>query len=248
MLVEAWLALAGVAASGVDLVKAVRDTDLMGLLCLVTCVGLSVASWAVIFFKTWQINSASRQSDAFVERVVNRAASLEEVYKRTPGFPSSPLASILREAYLELEVEDWYQDRAYSGEERLTAARVGVERVIERTISTEIRHLESHLIFLATVTSVAPFIGLFGTVWGVLAAFQALSNAGTAALAALAPGMATALVATIAGLMAAIPASVFYNYLTNRIAVLISRMDSFGLEVANILQKRLIQESAGARM
>jgi len=94
---------------------------------------------------------------------------------------------------------------------------------------------------------VAPFIGLFGTVWGVLGAFQALSRSGSAALSALAPGMATALTATIAGLFAAIPASAFYNYFTNKIAILISHMDSFSLQLANIIQKRIITDSTGGR-
>ena len=122
----------------------------------------------------------------------------------------------------------------------MIVAKVSIERVLERTITEEIRHLESYLIFLATTSNVAPFIGLFGTVWGVLGAFQALSRTGSAALSSLAPGMATALTATIAGLFAAIPASVFYNYFTNKIAIMITDMDSFSLQLANILQKRIL--------
>lgn len=238
------LALAGVAANHVNLVQAIGDSDLMGILCLVGCIILSLIAWTIIFFKTFQISAAGRQSDAFVDRCMSGTGSLEDAYRHTGEYPDSPLAQILREAYLEMQMENWYQDPAYSDEERMTASRLGVERVMDRTISNEIRHLESYLIFLATTSNVAPFIGLFGTVWGVLGAFQALGRTGTAALQSLAPGLSTALVATIAGLMAAIPASIFYNYLSNKIAILISRMDSFALELANIMQKKMIKQSA----
>lgn len=241
------LALAGIAANHVNIFRALGDTDLMGLVCLVTCIGLSIASWTVIFYKTWQIGHAARQSDKFIKRCLSGSGSLEDAYRRCSDYADSPVALILREAYLEMEMENWYSDDTYAEEERLTICRIGLERVMERTISGEIRRLESHLIFLATTSSVAPFIGLFGTVWGVLGAFQALSTAGSAALASLAPGLATALVATIAGLVAAIPASVFYNYLTSKVTVLISRMDSFALEMSNILQKKMLKQAAGVR-
>jgi biopolymer transport protein TolQ len=240
------LSMAGVEAMHVDIVKAVRDSDFMGILCLLGCLGLSVVSWVIIFYKLGAVRQAQAQSDRF-DHVLDTAGSLEEVFRRTPDFPQSPIAQILREALLEMEAENWYADDLYAMEERLTAARLGVERVMERTISNEVRRLESHLIFLATTSSVAPFVGLFGTVWGVLAAFQALGRTGSAALSALAPGMSTALVATVAGLIAAIPASIFYNYLSNKISVLTSRMDSFALELANIIQKRMVKQIAAER-
>lgn len=240
------ISASGAEAMHVDIVKAIKDSDFMGILCLVGCLVLSAISWVIIFYKMNMIKGASNQSDRF-DKVLDTAGSLEEVFRRTPEFPQSPIAQILREALLEMEAENWYADDLYGMEERLTAARLGVERVMERTISNEVRRLESHLIFLATTSSVAPFIGLFGTVWGVLAAFQALGRTGSAALSALAPGMSTALVATVAGLIAAIPASIFYNYLSNKINVLTSRMDSFALELANIIQKRMVKQVASNR-
>lgn len=231
------------AAMHVDIVKAIKDSDFMGLLCLGACLLLSVISWVIILFKMKIVRSAVKQSDGF-DRVMDHVGSLDEAFKKSVNYPESPLALILREAYLEMKNEGWYADLNGGLDEKLTAARLSVERVMERTISNELRRLESHLIVLATTTNVAPFIGLFGTVWGVLAAFQALGNTGSAALAALAPGMSTALVATIAGLIAAIPASIFYNYLTNKIENLTSRMDSFSLELANIIQKQIIIQSS----
>ena len=240
------LAVSGTDAMHVDIVKAVRDSDFMGIVCLVGCLALSVVSWIVILYKMKVVRNAASQSDRF-DKVLDTAGSLEEVFRRTPEFQESPIAQILREAILEMEAENWYADDFYDMEERLTASRLGVERVMERTISNEVRRLESHLIFLATTSSVAPFVGLFGTVWGVLAAFQALGRTGSAALSALAPGMSTALVATVAGLIAAIPASIFYNYLSNKINILTSRMDSFALELANIIQKRMVKQIASEK-
>lgn len=214
----------------------------MGVLCLLGCITLSVISWAIILYKFYRIRAASVQSDRFVNQCMSGSGSLDEAFRHTGDYPDSPIASLLREGYLELQMENWYSDPELGEQERLTSARVGLERVLERTINNEIRDLESHLIFLATTSSVAPFIGLFGTVWGVLGAFQALANAGSAALQSLAPGLATALVATIAGLVAAIPASVFYNYFTNKIGILVARMDAFSLELSNIVQKKMLRQ------
>jgi len=238
--------LAGAVATGnVNVWQALRTIDFVGLMCLLACLGLSVASWLIVFYKLQQLKTAERQSDAF-DKQLDSSGSLEDAYRRATDYPQSPIAQILREAYVEMESENWYSDEVYQLEERLTAARLGVERVMERTIATELRQMESHLVFLATTSSVAPFVGLFGTVWGVLAAFQSLSTSGSAALASLAPGIATALVTTVAGLIAAIPASIFYNYLTSKTSNLASRMDSFALELANIIQKRLIKQTVAA--
>lgn len=236
-------AAADIGPMHVDIVKALKDSDFMGILCVSGCVLLSIISWVVILYKWKVIREAMTQSDRF-DKVLDSTGSFQEALKKASNYPSSPLAKIFREAYLEIEGENWYEDINGTLDEKLTVARLTVERVMEKTISHELGRLESHLIVLATTTNVAPFVGLFGTVWGVLAAFQALSNTGSAALAALAPGMSTALVATIAGLVAAIPASIFYNYLTNKIAILTSRMDSFALELANILQREVIRKSS----
>jgi len=236
------LSLIGIDAVHVNIFQAIGDSDFIGIICLVACLILSVISWAIIFYKFFQFGAASRQSDLFIQKSVSGGGSLEEAYRHTAKYPDSPLALILREAYLEMQMEDWYNDPDLTLAERLSASRSGLERVVERTVTNEIRRLESHIIFLATTASAAPFIGLFGTVWGVLGAFQAMSRAGSAALQALAPGMATALVATIAGLIAAIPASVFFNVFTNKISIMIARMDAFALDLNNIILKRILRD------
>ncbi|MGB9690996.1 MAG: MotA/TolQ/ExbB proton channel family protein [Candidatus Sumerlaeaceae bacterium] len=233
------ITLGGIAFNHVNVFQAISDSDFMGIICLMACLLLSIMSWTIILYKFVSLSAASRQSEAFMKKCLT-TGSLDQAFKLAKRYPESPLAQIFRDAYLEMQLENWYADSRLGPEQLLLAARTSLERVLERTINEEIRRLESYLIFLATTSNVAPFIGLFGTVWGVLGAFQALSRSGSAALSALAPGMATALTATIAGLFAAIPASVFYNYFTNKIAILISQMDSFALQLANVIMKQII--------
>lgn len=232
----------------VDIIEKISQSDLVGWLCLGSLAVLSVISWGVILLKWVHIASATRQTRDFIEQCVAGASSLEEAYKSAGDYPDSPVSQLLREAYLELEMENWFRIEGredHAG--RLELARYGIERVLERTIATEIDHLESYLIFLATTSNVAPFIGLFGTVWGVLVAFNALATQGSAGgLTTLSGGIATALISTIGGLVVAIPSSVLYNYLSNKVKMLTSRMDSFALELTNIIQKQIAREGQGA--
>ena len=225
---------------GVDLMMILTKQDLVGYLCMGLLITFSICSWGVMLLKFTQISAATRQTKAFIEQCVAGVSSLDEAYKNAGNYPDSPVSQLLREAYLELEMENWYREGyGKTVTDRLEVARAGIERVLERTITMEIDHLESYLIFLATTSNACPFIGLFGTVWGVMASFQAIARMGTASMASLAPGLSTALIATIGGLAAALPASVMYNYLTNKVRILTSRMDSFALELSNIIQKQL---------
>jgi biopolymer transport protein TolQ len=194
----------------------------------------------VILYKWVHLRQVRRQTDDFVDECLEAGGSIEEAYRASAEYPDSPLAEILRETVVELEVEGWYREGYDLGlEDRLHMAQTSIDRVVERTIASETRELESFLIVLATTASVCPFIGLFGTVWGILGSFQALAITGTAAIQALAPGISTALVTTIAGLAAAIPAAIFYNWFVSRIAGVTHRMDAFALELANIVQRRI---------
>lgn len=227
---------------GVDIGAMIAAADPVGRMCLILLLGISIVTWGVIIYKFLHIHTTSRQTSRFVKECMSGSGNLEDAYRNAAGYPDSPLAQILRESYLELEIEDWYKlGYDLTNEQRVEVAKVGVERVIERTISNEIAHLESYLIMLAVTTNVAPFIGLFGTVWGIMTTFQSMAGEGSAALTALAPGIATALTTTVAGLAAAIPASVMYNYFTARVQLMISRMDSFSLELSNIIQKQLLK-------
>ncbi len=232
--------LAGSSFLGADLFAAIRNSDPVGWLCLFTTAAFSITSWAVVAYKWIQLRHVTRQTDDFVADCLDAGGSLEEAYRASAGYPDCPLAEILRETVVELEVEGWYREGYdLSLDERLRLAQTGIERVVERTIATESRGLESHLIFLATTASVCPFVGLFGTVWGILGAFQGLASSGSAAIQTLAPGISTALVTTIAGLAAAIPATLFYNWFVAQVAGLTNRMDAFSLELSNIVQRRI---------
>lgn len=230
---------------GVDILGMMLSADLVGQTCIVFLIVFSIVTWAIIIYKFLHIRAATRQTNRFVHDCMASSGSLENAYQHTAAYPDSPLAQILREGYLELEIEDWYKlGYQLTNEQRVEVAKAGVERVFERTIANEIAHLESHLIFLAVTANVCPFIGLFGTVWGIMATFQGLGQMGSATLDVLAPGIATALVTTVGGLAAAIPASVMYNYFTSQVQVLISRMDAFSLELSNIIQKQLLKREA----
>jgi biopolymer transport protein TolQ len=237
------LPLAGVTFLGADIWRGIREADIIGKVSLIACATLSVISWAIIIYKWLQLRRVNSQTEAFVDEVLESKGSIEEAYRASVDYSDSPLAEILREAVVELEVEGWFRE-GYNLklEDRLHLAQNSVDRVVERTISSETRHLESHLIFLATTASVSPFIGLFGTVWGVLGAFQALGISSSGAVATLGPGISTALVATVAGLFAAIPAQLFYNWFIARVAHATHRMDAFALELANIIQRRIARD------
>lgn len=228
---------------GVDIIDMMMKSDLVGWICTIVIMLFSIASWAVIILKFIHITVASRQTKEFLEEGMAGAATLEEAYKAAADYPDSPVSQLLREAYIELDTEGWYSE-GYEADAsgRIELARLGIERVLERTIATEIDHMEAYLPFLATTSNVCPFLGLFGTVWGIMAAFQALGMHGAGNIASLAPGLSTALITTVAGLFAAIPASVAYNYLTSKVKVLTTRMDSFALELSNVIQKQMAKE------
>ena len=225
---------------GVDVIEAVKQCDFIGIICLIVLCLFSIVSWAIIAYKFLHIRQALKQTRRFTE-LCAKSGKLDDAFRHAASFPDSPLARIARETFLEIQTENWFKSAAVGGiSNRLEVAKVSLERVHERTISQEISHLESWLIFLATTSSVCPFIGLLGTVWGILGVFQALAFHSSASLQVIAPGLATALTATVAGLVAAIPAVVSYNYFTHCIQSLLGRMDAFALEISNIVQKQIL--------
>lgn len=228
---------------GVDLIDAIKSCDLIGQIIIILIAGFSVASWGVIFFKYFQVQQATKQTEYFQSEMSSGEGSLEDGFKKASEYSDSPLAQIMKETYLELQIENWYREGYdMDAEGRMNVAKIGLERVMERTIANEIMYLEKSLPFLATTASVCPFLGLFGTVWGVMGAFQSLAHQGSAAIQSLAPGLSTALATTIAGLIAAIPAAVMYNFFVGKVQILITRMDSFALELSNIIQKQILKE------
>ena len=214
--------LAMVAASG-PVVKGV----------LVTLLAFSLLSWAVIFSKAVQLSRASRNSNAFLDAFW-QSRSLSHLYAEAAGFGSSPIAQIFRVGYQEL-------GRVHKARLDQRAAMENVQRALRRSGAAESTRLFKHLPFLATCGNAAPFIGLFGTVWGIMDSFHEIGLAGTANLATVAPGISEALVATAVGLAAAIPAVIFFNYFNSWVRELEAEMSNFNADFINILERDLLK-------
>ncbi len=206
-------------------------------LVLLILVYFSVVSWAIIFYKQLVIRRAIGDSERFLDFFWSKK-SFDTIGKGLDNYRHSPLTVLFREVYSELA-----QNRRQSEgqEDGNLVADLGeqerVARVLRRSTTSETQRLEKYLSFLATTGSAAPFIGLFGTVWGIMDAFHGIGTSGSASLAVVAPGISEALVATAIGLVAAIPAVIGYNHFVNKINVLIGEMDNFCLEMLNIVQR-----------
>ena len=222
-----------------------RSRGLMGPAILLTLGLLSVISWGIILYKLWTFNRIQSQSSRFLE-IFRRSTKFSEVQAVCQSLNDSPLVGIFLAGYAELNL----QLRPSSGSANsanpagsAAASRpvlkslVSVDRALMRASNVETNKLEKHITFLATTAAVTPFIGLFGTVVGIIAAFQGIGAQGSTSLDVVAPGIADALIATAAGLAAAIPAVYFYNLLTQRVKGLASEMDDFSLEFLNIVER-----------
>ena len=205
-------------------------------LVLLILLGFSLFSWAIIYRKYRVFRDVREQSDHFYERFGN-SASLSEIYADCDKFPMSPLAGIFKSAYMELN-RQFQRNPEAEGEQRPVLKNLnGVERSLRRASLAEMTALEKSLSWLATTGSVTPFIGLFGTVIGIINAFQGLGEGSTTTIQAVAPGISEALVATAAGLFAAIPAVIGYNHFINDLKVMAAEMDDFSAELLNLIER-----------
>ena len=228
------------AAAGQDVFALVARSSPISKLVLLVLILFSVTSWGIILFKLWALNRAERQSTAFLD-VFRRSAKFSEVQAVCKNLSESPLVGIFQAGYAELNTQLRQGVPTQTG--ATVAARVtlkslpALDRALLRAAGVEVNKLESRISFLATTASITPYIGLFGTVWGIMAAFQGIGQTGSTNLAVVAPGIADALIATAAGLFAAIPAVYFYNHLASRVKLLASEMDDFSLEFMNISER-----------
>ena len=193
----------------------------------------SVLSWTYIFMKLFAIGRARRQAEAF-EREFWSGTDLVGLYQRAAGGRE---ATAGMERIFEAGFKEFLKLKGRAGAD-VSALLEGTRRAMKATYQREMDVLEAHLNFLATVGSVSPYIGLFGTVWGIMNAFRSLSNVAQATLTQVAPGIAEALIATALGLFAAIPAVIAYNRFTHDIDRLAGRYESFMEELSNILQRQ----------
>ena len=208
-----------------ELVKPSEPLQLsvLGLLAL-----FSLVSWTIIFSKLALFRRARNGNLRFL-RAFRKATRLDAVAAATEQFRSAPLATVFDFGYSEVA-------RQMTARQKITNM-TALERTLQLGMSEEITRMERSMNWLATTASVSPFIGLFGTVWGIINAFQQLSLAGSTSMRAVGPGIAEALVATAMGLLAAIPAAIFYNYFGHVIKEIGARMEDFSLEFLNLTER-----------
>jgi biopolymer transport protein TolQ len=208
----------------------------------------SIICWAIIFSKLRLIKRADKESRAFL-RIFWEGKQLPSIFVDSKKLRNSPTAEVFRAGYVELNKLSQVQSnpdnpRKVSDPTTLNIELGGVDninRAMRQAATSELTKLERGLGFLATTGSTTPFIGLFGTVWGIMDAFRSIGVRGSATLAVVAPGISEALITTAAGLAAAIPAVVAYNYYINRIKVLSAEMENFSAELLNIIKRHFLK-------
>jgi biopolymer transport protein TolQ len=210
-------------ALGGEVVDLVAQTGLVARVVLIILLIFSILSWSVILSKWAVLKRARVQSGRFL-RAFRRAQRLQDVAAVSEQFKPSPLVPVFDNAYDEFRRQ---------GDGNITA----VHRAAQIASSEELTRLERRLPLLATTGAVTPFIGLFGTVWGIMSAFQGLGDAGAATLRAVAPGISEALITTAAGLFTAIPAVIAYNQFSHGLKEFAARMDDFSLEILNLIER-----------
>jgi biopolymer transport protein TolQ len=216
--------VAGFAIGG-EIVNLIRNTGVVAQVVLVILLLFSILSWSVILTKWGALRRARAQSGRFL-RAFRKAQRLQDIAAVSEQFKPSPLVAVFENAY------DEYRRQ---GEGNITA----VQRAAQIASSEELTRLERRLPWLATTGAVAPFVGLFGTVWGIIDAFNGLGESGAATLRAVAPGISEALITTAAGLFAAIPAVIAYNQFTHQMREFGARMDDFTMEMLNFIERTM---------
>ena len=202
----------------------------------------SVVSWAIIFFKYKYYRTIKKENELFSADYL-KSGKLSEILLAAKKYKFSTTAEVFRVGYMELtNLNKTPRESTPPGEEIKLSSLDNVDRSLNRACNTQMTKLESALGFLATTGSASPFIGLFGTVWGIMDTFKGIGARGSATLAVVAPGISEALIATAAGLAAAIPAVIFYNYFLNQSKNMVQEMDNFAAEFLNIVERYLVRK------
>ncbi len=226
--------LAGSVAGDLSIWGLFLQADIVVQVVMILLIAASFWCWAVIFEKVLRMRRLDRQAGDFEERFWS-GGSLDDLYERVGQRPEDPMSAIFVAA-----MREWRRstERGAMGEDSRLTLTGRIDRVMEIALARELHHLERYMTFLASVGSTAPFIGLFGTVWGIMNSFQAIALTKNTSLAVVAPGIAEALFATALGLIAAIPAVIGYNKLNNDISRYAARLESFSGEFSAILSRQ----------
>jgi biopolymer transport protein TolQ len=237
-IVPSALPLAAPAGEGLNYIEIARNSGAVGISVLAILLAASAVCWAIIFRKWLQIRHAQDQSIKFLETFW-QSKRLDAIYQAAEALTGSPLSHVFRAGYVELSKVT--AQKKESGESRGMSDELGgienVERALKRAAASEVTALERQVPFLGTTASAAPFVGLFGTVWGIMNAFHDIYRMGNANLATVARPISEALIATAVGLFAAIPAVVAYNFFVSKIRVLDSEMTNFSNDFLNIVKR-----------
>ncbi len=226
----------GGAAADMSMVGLFLQADIVVQIVMIVLILASFWSWAIIIDKIMRFRRISADADDF-ENEFWSGGNLEDLYRRVGGSPDNPLAMLFAAA-----MKEWSRSTEKGIDKHAhTGLQARIHQVMRVTIDREVERLEKYLGFLATVGSTAPFLGLFGTVWGIMNSFQSIAATKDTSLAVVAPGIAEALFATALGLVAAIPAVVAYNKFSNDLQRIITRLEGFSGEFSAILSRQLDQ-------
>jgi biopolymer transport protein TolQ len=221
----------------VEIVKFFLQTGWVAKIVLVTLIIFSLASWSVILGKWRELDAARKASEKFL-KAFRKASRLNEAAETAARHRAAPVAGMFQAGYTELEAQIRTARRDAEPDAQLHVKSLeGISRALQRAMGAEIERLQRALPMLATTASVTPFIGLFGTVWGIMNTFHAIGVTGSTSIVTVAPGIAEALVNTAAGLLAAIPAVIAYNHLLAKVRIMRQRMEDFELEFLNLVER-----------
>ncbi len=228
---------------GLNYLEAITHGGPVGMAVIVILLGSSLASWTIIFRKSLHLRKARAQSLDFLDTFW-RSKRLDAIYTAAEGLPLSPVAQVFRTGYVELsKVTQANQESGETMHDQLGGFE-NVERALARAANAELTSLEATVPLLGTVASASPFVGLFGTVWGIMRAFADIYAQGNANLATVARPISESLIATAFGLFAAIPALVAYNHFNTRIRVLENEMRNFSADFLNIIKRHIFKKAA----
>jgi len=223
----------------------VINAGLVGKSVLLLLFLFSLVSWGIIVHKLRLFKRVRKETETFKEIFFKRG-HIEQMYNHAKKLKNCPMARVFLAGYIELATQfrATQNENELADDELLLEKLDSISRALERATAQEVTKLERYLIFLGTTGSVTPFIGLFGTVWGVMTSFSAIGAKGAANVAVVAPGIAEALIATAAGLFTAIPAVIGYNYFVYKVKIKATDMDNFSLDMLSLIDRIYIRRSA----
>lgn len=218
-----------------------KQAGLVGHLVMIVLLIFSVVSWSIVIMKFLSFRKARVASLDFLDAFWD-SKTLHDAYEAAREFPLSPEATVFVAGYNELKKISAARTsgQAQATLEMQLATMDNLKRAVRKAQLLESDRLTNSIPFLATTGSATPFIGLFGTVWGIMTSFQSIGERGSASLAVVAPGISEALIATAAGLAAAIPAVIFFNYFSNRVAEFDSNVESFSTDFINLIERDIL--------